>query len=140
MQRSNFRLASLTRQIELGIVFSGLPNAINNPLPLIVTEANFFIAKGKYMHYNPSFDLNPCARRVYSGSTFGPVTIDRSLPIDIIFFDGHCAEAIAAKSVPNTARKVSLPETSILDSSTSKSDLYKIGRGHETPRPSPNSP
>ena len=85
MQRSNFRLASLTRQIELAIVFSGLPNAIDNPLPLIVTEANFFIAKGKYMHYNPSFDLNPCARRVYSGSTFGRVTIDRSLPIDVIF-------------------------------------------------------
>ena len=72
MQRSNFRLASLTRQIELGIVFSGLPNAIDNPLPLIVTEANFFIAKGKYMHYNSSFDLNPCAWRVYSVARLVP--------------------------------------------------------------------
>ena len=80
-----------------------------------------------------------CLTRLF-GSTFGPVTIDRSLPIDVMFFDGHCAEAIAAKSVPNTARKVSLPETFILDSLTSKSDLYKIGWGHETPRPSPNSP
>jgi hypothetical protein len=31
-----------------------LPNAIDNPSPLIVIEANFFISKGKYMHYNPS--------------------------------------------------------------------------------------
>ena len=54
MQRSNFRIASLARQVELAIVFFGLPNAIDNPSPLIVIEANFFISKGKYMHYNPS--------------------------------------------------------------------------------------
>jgi hypothetical protein len=27
-----------------------LPNAIDNPLPLIVIKANFFISKGKYIH------------------------------------------------------------------------------------------
>jgi len=54
MQRSNFRFASLARQVELAIVFFGLPNAIDNPSPLIVIEANFFISKGKYMYYNPS--------------------------------------------------------------------------------------
>ncbi len=32
------------------------------------------------------------------------------------------------------------PETSIPDSSIITSDLYKIGRGHETPRLSPKSP
>ena len=32
------------------------------------------------------------------------------------------------------------PETTILDSSIITSDLYKIGRGHETPRLSPRSP
>ena len=59
---------------------------------------------------------------------FGRIVIDRSLPINIIFFDGHRAEAIAAKSVPNMARKVSLPETSVSDSLMIKSDQYKIGR------------
>ncbi len=75
-----------------------------------------------------------------SGSMIGRIAIDGSFPIEVIFFDGHRAKAIAAKSVPNTARKVSPPETSILDSSMIKSDLYKIGRGHETPRLSPKSP
>ena len=52
----------------------------------------------------------------------------------IFFFDSHRAEAIAAKSMPNTAREVSLPETSISDLSMIKSNLYEIGRGHETLR------
>ena len=54
MQRSNFRIASLARQVKLAIVFFGLPNAIDNPSPLIVIEAIFFISKGKYKHYIPS--------------------------------------------------------------------------------------
>jgi len=48
-----FQICSLARQVELAIVFFGLPNVIDNPSPLIVIEANFFISKGKYMHYNP---------------------------------------------------------------------------------------
>jgi hypothetical protein len=70
-----------------------------------------------------------------SGSTIGRVAINGSLLIGVIFFfDSHRAEAIAAKSMPNTAREVSLPETSISDLSMSKSNLYEIGRGHETLR------
>jgi len=42
MQGSNFRIASLARQVELAFVFFGLPNTIDNPSPLIVIEANFF--------------------------------------------------------------------------------------------------
>ena len=74
------------------------------------------------------------------GSTIGCIAINGSLLIGVIFFDGHCAEAIAAKSMPNTAMEVSLPETSILDSLMIKPDLYKIGWGHETLRLLPISP
>ena len=49
-----FEFAPSNREIELLIAFFGLPNAIDNPLPLNVIKANFFISKGKYMHYNPS--------------------------------------------------------------------------------------
>ena len=45
-----FELAPSNREIELLIAFFGLPNAIDNPLPLIVIKANFFISKGKYIH------------------------------------------------------------------------------------------
>ena len=37
-----FELAPSNREIELLIAFLGLPNAIDNPLPLIVIKANFF--------------------------------------------------------------------------------------------------
>ena len=45
-----FELAPSNREIELLIAFFGLPNAIDNPLPLIVIKANFFISKGTFMH------------------------------------------------------------------------------------------
>ena len=38
-----FELAPSNREIELLIAFFGLPNAIDNPLPLIVIEANLLI-------------------------------------------------------------------------------------------------
>jgi hypothetical protein len=37
-----FELAPSNREIELLIAFFGLPNAIDNPLPLIDIKANFF--------------------------------------------------------------------------------------------------
>ncbi len=74
------------------------------------------------------------------GIVIGRIATDGSFSIDVFFFDGHYAKAIATKSVPNTARKVSFPETSISNSSMIKSDLYNIGRGHETPRSSLKSP
>ena len=40
-----FEHAPSNREIELLIAFFGLPNAINNPLPLIVIKANFFHTK-----------------------------------------------------------------------------------------------
>ena len=46
------------------------------------------------------------------GVRTGRITTDGSSLINVIFF-GYYAMAIAAKSVPNMARKVSLPETSI---------------------------
>ena len=41
------------REVGLLIVFLWLLTAFNNPLPLIVIKANFFISKGKYMHLSP---------------------------------------------------------------------------------------
>ena len=66
MQRSNFRLASLARQVELAIVFFGLPNAINNPSPLIIIEAIF-----SYQKVNTCIITRPSAEPMCSMRLFG---------------------------------------------------------------------
>jgi hypothetical protein len=42
-------------QVELLIAFFGLPNAIDNPLPLIVIKANFSYQKVNTCINNPPF-------------------------------------------------------------------------------------
>ncbi len=73
------------------------------------------------------------------GIKIGRTANDGSSSIDVIFFC-HYAEAFATKFMPNMAKKVFPSWDFLLDLSTFKSDLYKFGWGHETPRLSPTSP
>jgi hypothetical protein len=90
--------------------------------------------------HNLFLRLNQCVRRVIWVRDWS--RCDRRIAPDRRHFFWRPSRLGYRRSSPCQIRPGSFtpPETSILDSSIITSDLYKIGRGHETPRLSPRSP
>jgi hypothetical protein len=139
--------------------FFGLPMTMDKPLPSIAIEANFFINRWIYT-LTPSKPIRLTRRFPQFVAVASPPSSSfRPSSFFVYRLSMHCRcrrcwakvhfSTMAGGFHPprlsppspcqNTARGFS-PETSLLDSSTIKSDLYKIGCGHKTPRLSPKIP